>query len=157
MKKNRCEDTIKLYKSFRNRVVNELKESRLSYYQKFFDVNGKSMKKVWTGIKLIISQEDQKHWNVFRIKDSTGNLITDDTQMSNVFNEHFVNVADKIAKTIPRTSSSPLRYLRDNSKNSLYLEPVTNFKVEDIISNLDSAKAVGPPSIPVNLLKTLKR
>ena len=157
MKKNRCEDTIKLYKSFRNRVVNELKESRLSYYQNFFEVNGKSMKKVWTGIKSIISQKDQKHSNVSRIKDSTGNLITDATQMSNVFNEHFVNVADKIAKTIPRTPSSPLRYLRDNSKNSLYLEPVTNFEVEDIISNLDSAKSVGPHSIPVNLLKILKR
>ena len=149
MKKNRCEDTTKLYISFRNRVVNELKESRLSYYQNFFEVNGKSMEKVWTGIKSIISQKDQKHSNVSRIKDSTVNLITDATQMSNVFNEHFVNVADKIAKTIPRTPSSPLRYLRDNSKNSLYLEPVTNFEVEDIISNLDSAKSVGPHSIPV--------
>ena len=115
------------------------------------------MKKVWTGIKSIISQKDQKHSNVSRIKDSTCNLITDDTQMYNVFNEHFVNVADKIAKRILRPPGSPLRYLRDNSKNSLYLEPVTNFEVEDIISNLDSAKSAGPNSIPVNLLKILKR
>ena len=64
MKKNRCEDTIKLYKSFRNRVVNELKERKLGYYQNFFEVNGKSMKKIWIDIKSIISQKDQKHTNI---------------------------------------------------------------------------------------------
>ena len=77
--------------------------------------------------------------------------------MSNTFNEYYVNVADKITKTIPRTPSSPMKYLRNNAENSLHLSPVTHFEVEDIISNLDSAKLVGPHSIPVNLLKILKR
>ena len=115
------------------------------------------MKKVWTGIKSILSQNDRKHTNISQIKDISGNLISEDIQMSNTFNEYFVNVADKITKTIPRTPNSPLKYLGSNSENSLYLSPVTHFEVEDIISNLDSAKSIGPYSIPVNLLKILKR
>ena len=50
-----------------------------------------------------------------------------------------------------------MKYLRNNSENSLYLSPVTYFEVEDIISNLDSAMSVGPHIIPENLLKILKR
>ena len=72
-------------------------------------------------------------------------------------NEYFVNVADKITKAIPRTPNSPMKYLWNDAKNSLYLSPVTHFGVEDIISNLDSAKSVDRHSIPVNLLKVLKR
>jgi len=50
-----------------------------------------------------------------------------------------------------------LKYLRNNSEKSLYLSPVTHFEVQDVISSLDSTKSVGPHSIPVNLLKILKR
>ena len=157
MKNNRCEDNIKLYKSFRNRVANKLKESKLECYQNFFEVNGKNMKKVWTGIKSIISQKNRKHSNISQIKDISGNLISEDTQMSNTLNEYFFNVVEKIINTIPRTPNPPMKCLRNNSDNSLYLSPVTHFEVQDVMSNLDSAKSVGPHSIPVNLLKILKR
>ena len=79
MKKNRCVDTIKLYKSFRNRVSNEIKGSKLDYYQNFFEVNSKNMKKVWRGIKSIILQKDRKHTNISQIQDISGNLISEDT------------------------------------------------------------------------------
>ena len=46
MKKNRCEDNKKHYKSFRNLVVHKLKESKLEYYQNSFAVNGKNLKKI---------------------------------------------------------------------------------------------------------------
>ena len=107
MKKNRCEDTIKVSKSSRNRVANNLKESKLEYYQDFFEVNGKNMKKVWTGIKSVISQKNRKHLNISQIKDISGHLISDDTQMSNNFNEYFINVANKIVNTIPRALNYP--------------------------------------------------
>lgn len=35
------------------------------------------------------------------IKDMSDNLMSDDTQMSNFFNEYFVTVADKMITTIP--------------------------------------------------------
>ena len=45
MKKNRCEDNKKHYKSFRN-LVRKLKESKLEYYQNSFAVNGKNLEKI---------------------------------------------------------------------------------------------------------------
>ena len=50
-----------------------------------------------------------------------------------------------------------MKYLRNNSENCLYLSLFIHFEVEGTISDLDSAKSVGPRSVSVNLLKILKR
>ena len=107
--------------------------------------------------KSMVSQKSWKLSNISQIKDISDNLISDDTQMSNTLNEYFVIVADKIIKVIPRTPNSPMKYLRNNSENSLYLSLFIHFEVEGTISDLDSAKPVGPRSVSVNLLKILKR
>ena len=39
----------------------------------------------------------------------------------------------------------------------MFLTPVAQMKIEDIISSLDSLKSNGPFSIPRNLVKALKR
>ena len=74
--------------------------------------------------------------------------------MSSIFNEYFVNVADDINKTIPRTPKSPLRYLGSANENSFFLYPVIHFEVEGMIDN--SSKSTGPHSVPIMLLKILK-
>ena len=43
---------------FRNRVVVELQESNKKYFHNYFNVNSDNMKRLWTGIKLIISIKD---------------------------------------------------------------------------------------------------
>ena len=40
--------------------------------------------------------------------------------------------------------------------NSMFLDPVTSYEVESYISQMDSTKSIGPYSIPIPLLKTLK-
>ena len=57
VKKDRNETNKQFYKKFRNRVANELKKSKLEYYQNYFAMNDKNMKKLWTGINSIISQK----------------------------------------------------------------------------------------------------
>ena len=55
------------------------------------------------------------------VKDASDNLILDDSQMSNTFNEYFVNVADKIIKTITLTPNSSMIFLLTSYESSLYL------------------------------------
>ena len=71
--------------------------------------------------------------------------------MSNIFNDFYVNVADGITKTIPLTPKSPLDYLSDRTRNSLFLAPVTLIEVNDLINILNPSKSVGPNSIPIKL------
>ena len=44
MKKQQTPDNLNLYKKFRNRVSNELKESKERYFHKYFSTNSQDMK-----------------------------------------------------------------------------------------------------------------
>ena len=90
-----------------------------------------------------------------KIKDKDGVLTSDSTKIANIFNDYFVNVADQITQSIPRKPKSPIDYLRNQNPNSIFLTPVTNFEIEDIITNIDISKSVGPNSIPIKLLLIL--
>ena len=94
------------------------------------------MKKLWSGIKTI--------------KDKNGNISSDPTEISNIFKYYFVSIADCLSKNIPRTPESALDYLKNKNANSTFLSPVTHMEIENIISNLDSLKFIGPFSIPIN-------
>ena len=145
-----------LYKKFRNRVATELKRSKIQYFQDYFSSNISNAKKLWSGIKSIISTKNQISNEINGIRDTNGNMISNSEEISNVFNDYFVNVADNIEKAIPRTSKSPMDYLQASNPYSTFLSPTTKFEVEDVISNLDSTTSIGPNSIPIKLLKVLK-
>ena len=62
----------------------------------------------------------------------------------------------KLDDRIPLTKKSPLDYLRRKSESSSFvLSPTDRTKVECIIAELKKGKALGPYSIPWNLLKLL--
>ena len=46
MKKQQTPDNLQLYKKFRNRVSNELKESKERYFHNYFYANSQNMKKL---------------------------------------------------------------------------------------------------------------
>ena len=155
LKKKQTDDNIKLYKEFRNRVSNELKESKARYFHNYFSTNSQNMKKLWSGIKTIISHKSSSSSAINKIKDKDGSVTSDPCQMSNIFNDFYVNIANEITKTIPLTPKSPLDYLTKRVSNSLFLTPVTEIEVKDIISILNPSKSVGPNSIPIKLLKVI--
>ena len=69
---------------------------------------------------------------------------------------NIINVPSNIKKIIPRTPNSPLRYLGSAIENSLFLSPVTHLDIEDVIASRTSSKSIGPHSVPINILKSLK-
>ena len=156
LKRKRSASNIALYKKFRNRVSNELKKSKQRYFQNYFTTYSQNIKKLWSGMKNIISHKNCSTSVISQIKDKNGNISYDPAEISNIFNDYFVNVADCLAKNIPRTPKSALDYLRNKNGNSMFLTPVTPLEIEDIIANLDSTKSIGPFSIPINLLQVLK-
>ena len=88
-----------LYKKFRNKVVSELRKSKTKYYNKYFDTHKSNMKQLWAGIRSIVDWKYKVgscvsyliHENV-KVEDSKG--------MASIFNNVFVNTANKINETI---------------------------------------------------------
>ena len=108
---------------------------------------------MWSGIKSIISHKSFTSSSINKIKGNNGNATSDPSEMSNILNNLYINVASSITKTIPINPKSPLDYLSNRTFNSLFLTPFTPFEVKDIIDALDPFKSVGPNSTPIKLLK----
>ena len=75
--------------------------------------------------------------------------------MANIFNNVFVNTANKINENTSRTRMSPLDFLTQRSLNSFFASPVTSIEIQNAMNSFGSGKAVGPFSIPIFLLKLL--
>ena len=154
-RKQQNPDNLNLYKEFRNRASNELKESKAQYFHNYFSTNSQNMKKLWSGIKTIISHKSSISSSINKLKDKDGNVTSDHNKMSNIFNDFYVNVADSITKSIPMTPKSPLDYLSNRTGNSLFLTPITLMEVNNLISILNPSKSVSPNNIPIKLLKII--
>ena len=155
--KKKVDTATKLtYKQFRNQVATELKESKIVYFHNYFKVNSTNMELLFTGIKFIISTKNS-HVNVInKFQDANGNLATDSALMANIFSNFFVNIADGVAKSIPRSIKSPLDYLDENNPHSSsVISPAARYEISDIINLFKTGKLIGLNSISIKLLKFL--
>ena len=155
LNRNFSQNTEYLYKKFRNRIVSELRSSKIKYYNQYFTDHKSNMKKLWSGIKSIINIKNNGLHTISQIVHN-GQVINKPTEMANVFNHYFVNIASKIDDGISQTRKSPLDYLgRKSEFSSFFLSPTDTAEVECIIAEFKNGKALGPYSIPCNLLKLL--
>ena len=156
LKKTNDQSVKDLYKKFRNRVSDSLRESKASYFYNYFQKNSNNMKQLWSGIKSVISIRKSSNVNVIsKLKDSNGNITSDPAVIANIFNKFFVNVSHNITKNIPRSDKSPVDFMRNRIGNSFFTAPSVPLEISEIISLLKTGKSMGPNSIPMKILKTL--
>ena len=116
-----------LYKKFRNKVVSEIRENKIEYYNRYFTFHNSNMKKMWSGIRSIINMNKKAGFSISHLTHS-GKEINGPMKMANSFNNYFVNVAQKIDEKIPRTRKSPLDYLTSRNDKTFFLSPVHQLK-----------------------------
>ena len=75
---------------------------------------------------------------------------TDTAEMADMFNNYFVDVADKLKNDIPPVQLSPLHYINADMTNS-FLTPVTESECTSLILKLKNVSS-GKNSPPVKLL-----
>ena len=70
LKRNDDQSVLDLYKKFRNRVTESLRESKASYFYNYFKKNSNNMKQLWSGLKSVISIRQLSNINVInKLKD----------------------------------------------------------------------------------------
>ena len=98
------------------------------------------MKKSWGVIKSIINKNQKTHiQGRFKIGK---NLTTSDNELiSNKFNDFFINIGPTLAKSIPRINKSPLSYLGNRLTETIYLAPVNEKEIGQLIKSLKDTAA----------------
>ena len=113
------------------------------------------MKNLWSDIKCIVNIKNNRLHTISQIVHN-GQVINKPTEMANVFDHYFVNIASEIDDSISRTRKSPLDYLGRKSESSFFLSPTDTTVVECIMAHFKNGKTLGPYSIPCNLLNPIR-
>ena len=139
----------------RKRSLHEtFKKYKEKHYKNYFQENKNNLCKTWQGIKQIILIKKANGKNDLKIKNT---IVSDGKSITIEFNEFFGSVAKEIDKKIPKSKRTCTDYLKSRNINPLLLNPVTESEIEKIINMFSEKKAVGPHSIPTNILKEYKK
>jgi len=143
------------YKYYRNKIICLLRKSKQNYYHNYFIQYNKNIKKMWAGIKELVTLKPKGFHFPTKIT-SNNTTLSDPCEIASAFNRHFAKIGSNLADKIPAVNTNPLSYLSTPLQNSFFLSPVTDKEIEDEINCLNASKSTGPFSIPVYILKLLK-
>ena len=133
------------YKKYRNKIIELIRQSKRTYYQRYFEQNKKDSKTIWRGIHEIISSRKNKNGS-----------ITDEIEIAQNFNNFFTSIGPNLQKKIPPTQKNFKDYLKKPNSENFIIAPTTSDEISDLIHNLKSSKSVGPYSIPTRIMKISK-
>ena len=114
-----------------------------------------NIKNTWKGIKSIITIKNLFS-DIPKSLSSNGSTITNQVEISNVFNNYFATIAEKTKENINPSHKHFSHFLKNRHHNSFFLSPTSKSEILSIISSLNSNKSVGPNSITIKILKLLK-
>ena len=80
--------------------------------------------------------------------------MNDSLQITNYFNDYFVNVANNLVSDLPQTSHSFQTFMKSSTLSTLYLYPTSLTEIKKLISNLQPKKSTGIDEIPPTILKS---
>ena len=104
------------------------------------------MKKTWKTINNVIGK-GQKQSLRHKFKDECGSILTNPQDISNKFNDFFVNIGPKLASDIHNTGENYYDYLKDVAPSSMYLRPIVERDVIKIIDKFNPNKGAGNDNI----------
>ena len=110
------------------------------YYDLLVEYSYDIKKTSWGIIKSIIDKNKKPHiQGRFR---NGENLITSHNELiSNKFKDFFINIGPTLAKSIPCVNKSPLSYLDNRLTESIYLAPVSENEIGQLIKSLKDTTA----------------
>ena len=120
-------------------------------------------KPIWTilkilgkGIKCIITIKNFCS-DIPKSLSYNGSTITNQGKISNVFNNYFATIVGKTKESISPSQQNFSDFLKKRHQNSYFLSPANKSEMQNIISSLDSNKSIGPNSMPIKILKLIKK
>ena len=146
-------DTSKVtqYKRYANKLNIITSISKLRYYNNQFDQCKNNLKATWKIIGTLIKRKSKRHLKQTRIirNDVT---YTNEYDIANQFNQHFVNVGPNLANKLPTSNLNAVSYIQNSPISSFSMSPLTVSQVHVLFQSLDTSKA--SISIPNFIVKT---
>ena len=142
------------YQQIRSMVYYMIRNLRKTYYSRKIEESKGDMKSTRKILKHATNR-GKKASTVIDTVFVEGQELTDKKQIPEAFNNHFVNIGDKLADTIEQTDTYPIDNVDETNKrfSFKYIQPTQVFWV---LSKLKNGKAVRIHNIPNKSLKLSK-
>ena len=145
-----------LYKSYRNSVNIEMRKAKSAYFRGKIDEcsTEKDSKKTWKLINSLLGRQNKgNRVNELNIDD---HIITDSKEMSEAFNDFFINIGPNLASELDDTQSTNNINTFLDKCNSQTIFKFSKIPVENVLLELKAlniSKSTGLDGIPAKLLK----
>ena len=124
---------------------------KINYYHAIINENKFNIRKTWSIVKGAIGKLNDKSGfpNEFIVNNNT---ISDKIEISESFNKYFSSVGLKTSQNVPVTNMKFTDYLPNQTRHSLFLEPVTPLLITNTTAKLKPKSSSGHDEISTKLL-----
>ena len=124
------------YKRITQRII---RTAEKEYYEKLFTESTNNIVKSWKIIRDVINKRN----NVTKTASFLINEhdITDQETIAEKFNEFYVNIGPTLARKIPTGRCDPISYIENGTRNSIFLHPVNEEEVNNILKDMKNSSA----------------
>ena len=141
----------KIYTDFRNRLTEQIRKAKASYFENKFDMCKGNIKETWNTINSTIKKQKVSNQVVICENDS----IVNNNDVPHKFIEYYSNIANTIVSEIPLVNESVESYLGVANASSFFMFPILNQEVENAIRDLNDTGS-GIFKIATSVLKEVK-
>nr|CAI5843030.1 unnamed protein product [Callosobruchus analis] len=155
--KNHSLELEQRYKEYRNKTHALIRKTKNLYYENKITEAGNDYKKLWDVINDISGQKNKnsKQLENLTVCREGGELINDNLEKAETFNNFFTNIGSNMAQKIPK-ENLPKNFLEDVSiKTSIFLNPITKNEIIQYISKLKNKCSPGLDKITAKTIKTI--
>ena len=107
------------FKKYRNQIINLLRVSKQTHYNKYFEENKNNCRAIWIGINEVICSKNKKKLNSPASFVDEEKTITNPKNIAEHFNKFFTEIGTNIQNKISSTTKYYTDYLLNPNKKTL--------------------------------------
>ena len=140
-KVNPTEHTKRKYTNYKNVLTSLLRREKRLYYCRQLNNFKNNCKHTWNIINTVLNKSKDKP-QISKLN-CNGTISKDPRVMAESFNNYFSQIGTDLASKIPPTNRHFTDFLNNPNPDSLFLDPVDELEILNIINNLDNKKSCG--------------
>jgi len=142
------------YLSFKRSYNKMCREAKVSYYKNLLNVKSSSIRKIWKSLNDLLGKSTNSSQSNVVDKLLYNNVLYENKlEIANMFNQYFVNVGGNLANALPNAFLNFKNYLGPSYRNSIYVNPISNEEVFNLINTISGGKAAGDDGFNLELIK----
>ena len=152
---SKCSTSEIRYKTYKNKLTSILRYCEKQYYSDLLKANKNNMKETWKIINDLLNKKSSTRSSYPTEFMKNGGIISGNMNIAEHFNSFFTNIGPTLAEGIPKSDRHVESFLGDRVTDSIFLNPVTDEELLNIVHNAKDKKSKGYDGIDMCMLKKI--